>query len=303
MSARTTRANGLRRRSVLAPLGVLLGFILTASSPGLVFAWNSLAFSSTEEDHMITLTNQARASYGLRSLVEDATLKQVAEQRAKYIYDNKYPYHTQKDGKTAFTILQSLGYCYTVAGENLGYNNYPDDQTTQWQFNWFMNSSAHRANILGSGYYQIGVGAYKGNDSSSTFYHVFVMVFAHKCSSSPTPTPTPKPTATPKATPKPTATPHVTPRPTTAPVTPVPVTPVPVTPAPTPEITPTVTLAPPIDPGLLLPAPTTVPTPTPTADTGGAGTVDAGLAVVDPLLDQGLVDTIVVGVVSSYLGR
>ena len=109
---------------------------------------------------MITLTNQARASNGLGSLIENATLRSIAERRAKYIYDNQYPYHTQKDGQTAFTMLQGAGYCYTVAGENLGYNNYSDTQTTQWQFTWFMNSSAHRANILGVAWDHIGVQLY-----------------------------------------------------------------------------------------------------------------------------------------------
>ena len=321
-----TPSTGLRRRGLYAPLTVLFAFVLTAANPGLVFAWNNLSFSSTEEDHMITLTNQARASNGLKALIEDGTLTQVARQRAKYIYDNEYPYHTQKDGKTAFTILQSLGYCYKVAGENLGYNNFADDQSTQAQFNWFMNSPGHRANILGSTYDHIGVGAWKGSNSSSAYYHVFVMVFAQKCGSSPTPTP--HPTATPHATPHPTATPHATPHPTTNPtadataaaeptpeVTPEPSVDVTVAPDPrvyggdgsavwspwllegTPWITP--------DPNGPLPIVTPAPaaTPEPTLDAGGAGVADTGMAVVSPLPDLNLVDAIVDGVVSSYFGQ
>jgi hypothetical protein len=294
-----------------------MALALLAVNTGLVSDWDGLTFSSTEEDHMITLTNQARASNGLGSLIEDSTLRSVAEKRAKYIYDNQYPYHTQKDGKTAFTMLQALGYCYKVAGENLGYNNYSDSQTTQWQFNWFMNSSTHRANILGSSYDHIGVGAYKGSNSASVYYHVFVMIFADKCSTSPTPTPKATPKPTPKPTPRPT--PKPTPRPTTAPhLTPTP------TPIPTPAITPEPTPTPdtldaaeqhgalswkfwPVNTGSDLGAPpdlspTAAPTPEATSDSGPSANADAGLAVVDEVPNLNLVDAIVGGVVSSYFG-
>jgi hypothetical protein len=287
---------------------------------------------------MVTLTNQARASSGLKSLLTDATLTSIARTRAKYIYDNKWGYHcsypsTSCTTKMYGTLLASHGYCYKVAGENLGYNNFPDDQTTQWQFNWFMGSPSHKANVLGTTYDHIGVGAYKGSDSSSTYYHVFVMIFAQKCSSSPAPTPKP----TPKPTPRPTATPRPTPNPTPRP-TPVPTprpTPKPTptakatpdthatpTPTPTPEITP----EPPTGPHqltvsqtrdhqfggdsnpLVEPTPSAVPEPTPgesTDATGPTGSTDEGLGlqVLDPVPDVSLLDAIVGGVVSSYLGE
>jgi uncharacterized protein YkwD len=365
---RSTSVTRSQRRTILAPLAVLVGLLLVGATPGLVYGWTGLTFSSTEEDHMITLTNQARAANGLPALIENATLRSVAEQRAKYIYDNQYPYHTQKDGRTAFTILQGLGYCYKSAGENLGYNNYPDDQTTQWQFNWFMGSSTHKANILGTGYDHIGVGAYKGSNSGSVYYHVFVMIFADNCGTSatptpkPTPTPTPRPTSTPRPTPTPTPRPTSTPRPTPAPTprptatahpTPTPTdrpTPTPTdpndTPAPTDTAAPTDSPSPAPDasqapltglvstdvpcsyetgpamrgptnpdaaclspdsnatyPPFATDEPTAEPPAAPTpAPTGGGVLGDAGLAVVDPVPDQNLLDAIVGGVVSTYFG-
>jgi len=313
-----------RRRALLGPLAIVGAILLVATTPGLVYGWDSLTFSSTAESEMTTLTNQARASAGLKSLLTDATLTQVARQRAKYIYDNQYPYHTQKDGRTAFTILQGLGYCYNVAGENLGYNNYSDSATTSWQFNWFMNSSSHRANILGSTYDHIGVGAYKGSSASSTFYHVFVMVFADKCGS--TATPTPHPTATP--TPHPTATPRATPRPTPRPTAAPAVTPEPTatpTPSPTPTATPVPTPIPDSpDPAevhgalayrfwpyadvtyVATPAETPSPTPTiPAAGDSGTGepaATDFGLEVVEPVPGETLLDAIVGDIVAAYFG-
>jgi hypothetical protein len=336
------RLTGPRRRGYFVPLAALVAVFMLGANPGLVFAWDSLTFSSTEEDHMITLTNQARASYGLNSLIEDATLRSVAEKRAKYIYDNQYPYHTQKDGQTAFTMLQALGYCYKAAGENLGYNNYSDSQTTQWQFNWFMNSSAHRANILGTGWDHIGVGAYKGNNSGSVYYHVFVMIFADKCGTTatatpkPTPTPTPKPTATPRPTPTPTPRPSTkaTPKPTSAQTATPDATPA-LSPDGSPGLSPDLSFdaslttdprdpeqiggsaiwtpweieaRPWVSPNPDGPFPFVTPDPTPTPEAtldesgGGSTLVDTGLAVVDPVPDQNLLDAIVGGVVSSYFG-
>jgi uncharacterized protein YkwD len=331
-----------RRRGTFAPLAIAAAVALVISNAGIVAAWSNLTFSSTDEAYMVTLTNQARASAGLKSLITDSTLTSIARTRAKYIYDNNWPYHcsypnTSCTTKMYVSLLQSHGYCYKVAGENLGENNYPDDQTTLWQFNWFMGSSTHKANILGSTYDHIGIGAYKGSGASgSLINHVFVMVFAQKCTTSPTPTPkpsptpTPRPTATPKATPKPT--PKPTPRPTATP-RPTP-TPTPGSQAtPTPEATPVVTPEPTptpdqLDPAELLgsqafkvgmkgytsnlppdqpaPPPSAIPEPTaepsPTGSTGDS-TDPLGLQVVDPVPDQSLLDAIVGGVLSSYLGQ
>jgi uncharacterized protein YkwD len=292
----TRSAQGPRRRGFLAPLASVVALVLLAANPGVVFAWNSLSFSSTEEDHMITLTNQARASNGRAALIPDATLRSVAEQRAKYIYDNSWAQHTQLDGKTAFTILKSKGYCYMAAAENLGTNNYSDSTATDVMFNWFMGSSAHRTNILGP-YDHIGIGAYKGSNSASSFYHVYVMIFADKCGSTPKPTPRPTPRPV-KATPKPpapTAVPVATPKPT-----------------PTPD---------PRDPRELLgalawrswlvstgtdllgsPEPGATVAPEPTPGAGSTGSIDTSLAVVDEVPNLNLLDAIVGGVVSAYFG-
>ncbi len=122
------------------------------------------------------------------------------------------------------------------AGENIGWNNYPDDIATAAIHKMFMDSSGHRANILGKAWDVIGIGAYKG----PTGKKMWTVLFADKCGTTSTaPKPTPKPTAKPKPkpTPKPTARPKATPRPTPKPAraTPEP-TPTP-TPTPGPEVT------------------------------------------------------------------
>ena len=45
--------------------------------------------------------------------------------------------------------LSAVGYCYKLAGENIGWNNYPDDIATAAIQQMFMDSAGHRDNILG----------------------------------------------------------------------------------------------------------------------------------------------------------
>jgi uncharacterized protein YkwD len=72
-----------RRRSLFAPSAVALALLMAISNAGVVFAWTSLSFSSGDESLMITLTNQARASSGLKALLPDSTLTSIARTRAK----------------------------------------------------------------------------------------------------------------------------------------------------------------------------------------------------------------------------
>ncbi|NJD29234.1 MAG: hypothetical protein FIA92_13175 [Chloroflexi bacterium] len=186
-------------RPVPALLAALVAVVFTLSTPGLVRAWDDYAFSGAQEDLMIQLVNQARASAGLPALKYDADLRSVARWRSKDMYDRNYFSHDipKPPGGKVFDELQRRGICYQVAGENIGRNNYPDDVATQTMFNGWMNSSGHKAVILGTGYKRIGVGAFKGIGSDYPM-HYWTLVVIKPCATSPSPT------ATPKATPKPT---------------------------------------------------------------------------------------------------
>jgi hypothetical protein len=204
--------------------------------------------------------------------------------------DRDYFSHSIPGYGSVFKKLDSKGYCYKVAGENIGWNTYPDDEATAAIHRMFMDSAGHRENILGKTWEVIGVGAYKGSDGKK----MWTVLFADKCGSTantskPKPKPQPKP-AVARATPRPTA-----------------------KPAPKPTATPT-------------PAPTPSPTPVATEPLGGLqfgggsgsdGTADgsasadgpsegrapsAGLRVVEASAGTGLVDTIVGGVTRLFFG-
>jgi uncharacterized protein YkwD len=320
-------------------LAMVLALGVLAVNPLPAFAWDANSFSAADEAELVTLTNQARAAAGLKALKVDSALTTLARWRSKDMIERDYFSHSiPPDGKKVFDYMTAQGYCYKLAGENIGWNNFDPntiDATAAIQ-QAFMDSDGHRANILGTSWDVIGVGAYRGSNGKN----MWTVLFVQSCttaSSTPKPTatpkPTPKPTATPAATPKPTTTPGPTPRPTatptsnaTAPATANPTpTPEP-TPTPTPEPSPSVpgpdrfsgpALAdgrpgqdqgpwPPVGPSDSTPAtpsPITEPGPTPTPEPPAAGSgPGAGLRIVEPANPRGLVDTIVGDVTGSYFG-
>ena len=179
------------------------------------------------------LTNRSRASAGLKALKVDSTLKSVARWRSKDMIDRDYFSHTIPGFGKVWDKLHDIGYCYKVAGENIGWNNYPDDIATAAIHSMFMDSPGHRANILGKTWDVDRDRCLQGPDRQEDVDGHLRRQVRHR-----TPAPTPKPTVKPK--PKPTAKPD--PKPTVKPA-PKPSRdgrrrPPPTTPAPTPEPSP-----------------------------------------------------------------
>ena len=240
MTARTAPRSdrNLRARLLADPRRfaamTLIAFAITSAgllaAPQNTLAWGANAFSSAAESKLVSLTNQSRAAAGLRPLKVDSRLTAIARSRSKDMVVRNYFSHTIKGaGYQVFHILDTKGYCYKVAGENIGWNTYPDDVATSTIHRQFMASSGHRANILGRAWDVVGIGAYKGSDGKK----VWTVLFADRCGTSTAPKPTPRPTAKPTPRPRVAATPRPTPKPTPRP-----------TPKPTPTPVPVFTLPP-----------------------------------------------------------
>src|SRR6476661_5302658 len=203
LAAPTVRSAGaVRRVAGLVAIVFAVTSVSTLAAPSPVAAWDDLSFSSSSESDLIALTNRARANAGLKALKTDSTLTKVARWRSKDMITRDYFSHDIPGYGRVFDKLSDLGYCFKLAGENIGWNNYPDDVATAAVHQAFMNSSGHRENIMGSAWDVIGIGAYKG----PTGKKMWTVLFADKCgtTSNPTPKPTPKPTAKPRSTPRPT---------------------------------------------------------------------------------------------------
>jgi uncharacterized protein YkwD len=184
------------RRMVLAT-ALLFGItsVATLAVPARSLAWDGNAYDSSAESELVALTNRARANAGLKVLRVDSTLHSTARWRSKDMIDKDYFSHDIPGWghNGVFPYLSSIGFCYKIAGENIGWNTYPDDQATAQIQQMFMDSPAHRSNILGSAWDVIGIGAYKGADGKK----MYTVLFADKCGSTSTPAPTPRPTPRP----------------------------------------------------------------------------------------------------------
>jgi uncharacterized protein YkwD len=270
-------------RSRRAPIGVAIAFALSSvgllAAPTATFAWDAGSFSSASEQQLVALTNQSRANAGRRALRVDSALTSIARYRSKDMITRNYFSHSiPPSGKSVFNVMSERGYCFNLAGENIGWNTYPDDVATVQIHQMFMNSPSHRENIMGRAWDVIGVGAYKGADGKK----MWTVLFADKCGTAPKPTPkpTPRPTARPTPKPAPRATPRPTPKPAAA------------TPVASPTPTAPLVTAPP----LVTPPPEPVD-PSPTAEIASIE-----LRVEDPVADRGLFDAIVGGATGAFFG-
>jgi uncharacterized protein YkwD len=293
-----TLARSSRRLPALTALAFALTSIGLFAAPSAVLGWDANTFSSTSEKQLVSLTNHSRANAGLRSLKVDSALTSIARWRSKDMIQRNYFSHSiPPSGKSVFDVMQERGYCFRLAGENIGWNTYPDDIATEAIHDAFMDSSGHRANIMGKSWDVIGIGAYKASSGKK----MWTVLFADKCGTTST---APKPTAKPKprATPRPTTRPKATPRPTAKPAKTA-------TPTPALDLGPTPEPTPPIGGDDLIPSdePGTEPSDEPEVDQptddpsdGFDGAV--GMRVVDRTSTDGLLSTIVGGVTGYFFG-
>ncbi len=221
--------------------------------------------------------------------MNDSYLHTKAEWRAKDMGDRDYFSHQiPPDNAMVFTYMQQDGYCFKVAGENIGLSTYSDDVATSRIETAFMGSTSHRENILGT-WARMGVGAYKAADGRK----LYAVLFSIPCGVT-VPTPTPVTTPPPADGPAPTRapTPRPTPRPTPKPAaTPTP-TPTP-TPSPSPTPTPTPTPAATPSPLPTTPVSTVEPSVPPNGPTGSAETATtASLRVREKPAPAGPLDAI-----------
>jgi hypothetical protein len=264
----------------------MLAGLGTVATAGPAFAWDGAAFSPGDEQLLFSLTNQDRASAGLNALVNDTYLHTKAEWRAQDMGDRNYFSHEiPPDNAMVFSTMQSDGYCFSVAGENIGLSTYGDDVATNRIEAAFMGSTGHRANILGT-WTRMGVGAYKAADGRK----LYTVLFSIPCGVT-VPTPPPVATPLPVATPQPAdPTPAPTPRPTPKP-----------TPKPVPTATPTATPSP-TRTATPSPTPTATPSPTPTA-TPSPSAVASAAPPVTPLPSNSLVPSPATDTTSSLRVR
>ena len=106
---------------------------------------------------MLALVNEERAKQGLKPLIADPELAQVARQHSADMFARGYFSHYSPEGKSPFDRMHDAGVKYTVAGENLALA-----PTLTIAHNGLMNSPGHRANILRPQFGRVGIGVMDG---------------------------------------------------------------------------------------------------------------------------------------------
>lgn len=124
---------------------------------------------SADEELAVTLVNADRAAQGLPPLRVNMTLVALARDYAQDMIDRNFASHTSPDGETLGGRLARCGVVYLVAGENLAMNSSVDAAERA-----LMGSESHRANILGAGFTEVGVGVRRGPGGAVYIVQEFV---------------------------------------------------------------------------------------------------------------------------------
>lgn len=113
-------------------------------------AVTSLSAADVYENRLFQLTNAARTARGLRPLVKSGCATTIA---------GNYALRLAQLGRLVHNSMTKVAATCGAggAGENIAFGNVTADQ----MFQMWMNSPAHRANILRADYRSMGMGAYR----------------------------------------------------------------------------------------------------------------------------------------------
>jgi uncharacterized protein YkwD/uncharacterized membrane protein required for colicin V production len=109
------------------------------------------------EAKMLQLLNAERLKAGLRPLVADEALRQVAREHSQEMFRLGYFSHTSPQSGAPVDRLQRHGITFALAGENLAYA-----PTVEMAHAGLMASPGHRRNILGPDFTRVGIGVIHG---------------------------------------------------------------------------------------------------------------------------------------------
>ena len=125
--------------------------------PGLESSILGYASNITAEE-VLTQTNEKRAEEGLPALSLNTELSEAALRKGEDMFADQYWSHTAPDGQEPWDFIQSVGYRYKTAGENLARDFM---NTTDMVAAW-MNSPTHKANLLNPQFEEIGIAVIDG---------------------------------------------------------------------------------------------------------------------------------------------
>lgn len=144
-------------------------------SPSAIYVGQQLSIPTNSsvkafENEVVRLVNVQRANRGLRALVQNWQLSNLARTKSQDMINSKYFSHISPTYGSPFNMMENVGINFSAAGENIAMG-----QSTPAQvMNAWMNSAGHRANILSGSYTQIGVGLAKNKNGICYWTQEFI---------------------------------------------------------------------------------------------------------------------------------
>jgi uncharacterized protein YkwD len=136
---------------------------------------SAVAASATgDERRALDLVNAERQKRGLRPLIWDGALNQLARYHSQNMARDGILNHVDRDGLDLAGRAQVLGlHGWRALGENIAYNQGFSDPTAFAVERW-MISEKHRENILNGGFTHAGIGIARAADGRVFFTQVFM---------------------------------------------------------------------------------------------------------------------------------
>lgn len=144
---------------MLLSLSVSLIYLVVLASLHLPGLKNILGYaSSITVAEVLTSTNEQRTQRGVGQLSLNPQLSQAALAKAQDMLARQYWAHNTPEGKEPWSFIDSAGYRYQIAGENLARNfSHTSDMVQAW-----LNSPSHRSNLLSERYTETGIAVLQG---------------------------------------------------------------------------------------------------------------------------------------------
>jgi uncharacterized protein YkwD len=119
-------------------------------------------------NEIAAMINNARTNAGLPALTVNATLNAAAQGHSVDLVCHNLLSHSGSDGSSVSERVAAAGYGATYVGEIIYGSGFP-----QTAFDWWMNDSTHRNEIMSSRYTEMGIGyAYKADTAYGGYYTV-----------------------------------------------------------------------------------------------------------------------------------
>ena len=129
----------------------------SAEKINLTFKIDNAVPKPNYEAEMLQMINAERQKRGLKPLVADPEMLQIARAHSQDMFAKGYFAHDDLDGKDPFDRMRAANIHFETAGENLALA-----QTVEIAHVNLMNSPGHRANILNPSFGRVAIGILDG---------------------------------------------------------------------------------------------------------------------------------------------